>query len=373
MIKKIHTLTILTAGITMTAIISCGNNNNQQQRQEPIIPVSVQEVTSRSVSGVDQFPGTVVPLNETELRAEVSGYITRIHVADGAAVTKGQKLYEIDLTRYAAAAEQAKASLAIAQSNLDRSKLDIDRYRKLLDQDAIARQIVDNAEAEYNNMQAQVLSAKAALTTATTDLNRAVITAPFSGTVGISQVRQGALVSAGSTLLNTLSSVNPIAVDFQVNERYLPRFIEIQKRGTSAQDSLLRISLPDGSSYATTGKISAIDRAIDASTGTITVRATFDNADGILRAGMNTNVSVLNKIAGEQIVIPYKAIEEQLGVMNVYVVNDSSRVEQREVKLGLKLGDEVVITEGLKNGEKIVTDGIINVQHNARITTEKQQ
>src|SRR5690606_40175347 len=129
-------------------------------------------VTEEIVAGVDAYPGSVVPLNETDLRAEVSGYITGIFVTDGASVSKGQKLYEIDRTRYEAAAQQAKASLAIAEANLDRITRDVERYRKLADQDAIARQTLDYAETDLNNAEAQVASAQAAVVTATTNLNK---------------------------------------------------------------------------------------------------------------------------------------------------------------------------------------------------------
>src|SRR5690606_15714988 len=176
---------------------SCQNKGAQQRQQgEVIVPVSAVQVTQEEVSGSEDYPAVIVPINETELRAEVNGYITHIFVADGAAVNKGDKLYEIDGTRYTAAADQAKANLKIAEANLDRVKRDVQRYRKLAEQDAIAKQTLDYAETDLNNQEAQVLAAKAAVTTAVTNLNRSVIRAPFSGTVGISQVRNGALVSA---------------------------------------------------------------------------------------------------------------------------------------------------------------------------------
>lgn len=367
-------LSLFATGIGITASLSCSNSADQNQRNqtEAAVQVTIETVAEEEVTGINQFPGTVVPLQETELRAEVNGYITAIYVADGATVSKGQKLYEIDHTRYQATQEQAKANLAIAQSNLERVKLDVGRYRKLAEQDAIARQILDNAEAELNNMEAQVLAARASVTTATTDLNRSVITAPFSGTVGISLVRTGALVSAGTTLLNTISSTHPIAVDFQVNERYLERFVNLQKHPANFPDSSITIKLTAGNPYPMPGRITAIDRAIDAGTGTITVRATFPNPDGVLRAGMNTLVTVLNPLPGKQLTIPYKAIEEQLASTNVYVVDDSSRVQQRGVRLGIRVADKVVIEEGLQAGERIVTDGIINLRHGAKVTTEKK-
>lgn len=358
--------------ITAFAMACSGGSESPSggQAVEITVPISTELVSLQAVAGLDQFPGTVVPLNETELRAEVSGYVTQIYVADGASVSQGQKLYEIDHTRYSAAQEQAKASVAIAESNLTRVKRDVERYRNLSEQDAIARQILDNAETELSNSEAQLIAAKAALTSATTDLNRSVIIAPFAGTIGISSVRTGALVGAGTTLLNTISSTNPIAVDFQVNERYLPRFIAMQGQ-SSAQDSSILLTLPGGGTYPSPGRVTAIDRAIDSRTGTITIRASFPNPDGLLRAGMNTTIKNTHALQGEQLTIPQRAIQDQLGTTNVYVVNDSSRVEQRQVRLGIKISDRVVVEEGLQAGERIAVDGIINLQHGSKVQSEQ--
>src|SRR5690606_6880175 len=141
------------------------------------------------------------------------------YVTDGAFVNKGQRLYEIDRTRYQAAVDQSAANLEIAKANLARVEKDLERYQKLAEKDAIAKQRLDYAFTDVNNQKAQVQAAEAALTTAKTNLRRSVITAPFSGNIGISQVRNGALVSAGSTLLNTISSTDPIAVEFPISEK----------------------------------------------------------------------------------------------------------------------------------------------------------
>ncbi|MBK1441472.1 efflux RND transporter periplasmic adaptor subunit [Parapedobacter sp. ISTM3] len=347
-------------------IASCRNNQQQQAPGQQAIPVTVAEATEETVVGVSDYPGTVVALNETELRAEVSGYITGILVADGASVAKGQKLYEIDRTRYAAEVEQAESNLAIAEANLARLKRDLGRYQKLAEQDAIAKQTLDYAETDFNNAEAQVIAARAALTTAQTNLNRSIITAPFNGTIGISQVRMGALVSAGTTLLNSISSTNPIAVDFPVSERDITRFNALRQSG-AASDSSISITLPGGQAYPHPGRITAIDRAVDRNTGTITVRASFPNEANTLLPGMNTTVRVRNQSQSNQLVIPYRAIIEQLGQTSVYVLTDSSTVEQRGVRLGLKVADRVVINEGLSKGEQVVTDGIINLRPGARV------
>lgn len=349
---------------------SCNSNDNKQQaaqaqQADMATPVSTAVVSKEIVTGIKGYPASVVALQETEIRAEVTGYITNIYVADGAFVNKGQRLYEIDRTRYQAAVDQAKANLAIAKANLERVQKDLQRYQTLAEKDAIAKQTLDYAFTDVNNQKAQVQAAEAALTMAQTNLQRSVITAPFSGSVGISQVRNGALVSAGSTLLNTISSTNPIAVEFQINERDIAEFTKLQ---SNASGSEIYASLPDGSRYAEPGRISTIDRAVDSQTGTLKVRASFANNVNTLRAGMNTTLNVASTSAQEEIVIPYKAVFEQLGVFNVYTVNDSSKVELKQVSLGNKIEDKVVITSGLEAGQKIVLDGAAALRPGTKVS-----
>lgn len=368
--KSHHFFSILL--ITASLAGACGNKGQQQQATGPqAIPVTTATVTEETVTGIETFPGNVVALNETELRAEVNGYITAIFVADGAKVTKGQRLYEIDRTRYDAAGEQAQASLTIAEANLSRIKRDVERYRKLAEQDAIAKQTLDYAETDLSNAEAQVASARAALATANTNLNRSTITAPFSGTIGIAQVRMGALVSAGTTLINTLSSTDPIAVDFPVSERDVTRFSSLRRSASAERDSSIMLSLPGNQSFAYPGQITAIDRAIDRNTGTLVVRASFPNPENALLPGMNTTIRLRSQSDSAQLVIPYRAITEQLGQTSVYVVTDSNTVQQRSVRLGLKIADRVVISEGLKKGETVVVDGIINLRPGASVTPQQ--
>lgn len=348
---------------------SCGNTNQGPATSEAApVTVVMGPVAEEIVTGHEQFPAFIVPLKETELRAEVSGYITQIHVADGAQVRAGQQLYEIDPTRYGAIRDQAKANLAIAQANQQRLERDLNRYETLAKKDAIARQVLDNAVTELRNAEAQVLSMEAAMTTAQINLDRSVIRAPFAGVIGISEVRQGALVSAGSTLINTISTVDPIGVDFQVNENDLQRVISLQNAGGGKRDSSISLILADGTNYPVYGSISTIDRAINRNTGTIMVRAAFENPNGILRAGLSAILRIRQTSSEREIVIPYKAVTEQLGQSTVFVVGDSSRVEQRIVQLGMKSGEDIVVQSGLKPGEIIVTDGLLNIRHGSIVT-----
>ncbi len=351
--------------MTGALLVSCGKNEAPQQNpMAAAVPVNTYTVTQERVVGTDTYPGTVVPLNEVELRPQVSGYISQIFVKDGQRVTKGQKLYEIDRTKYQAAYNQAQANVRSAQANLNRVQKDLERYENLAKQDAIARQRVDYARADVANAQAQVAVARAQVASASTDLGYSIINAPFSGTIGISQVRVGSQVSPGQTLLNTISSDGPTGVDIVINEQELPRFNRLQQG--NQPDSLFTLTLSNGSTYAHTGKLTAIDRAVGLQSGTITVRVSFPNPDRQLVSGMTVNVNVLNQDIGEQVTFPYKAVTEQLGEYFVYVVQGDSAVQQN-VKLGTRFQEKIVAREGLKAGQVIVVEGIQKLRQGAKV------
>lgn len=367
----------LTAAVFTTALLAsagCGKKD-AQQGQNPMnasVPVNAYTVTQERVVGTDTYPGTVMPLQEVELRAQVSGYITQIFVQDGQKVTKGQKLYEIDRTRYQANLNQAQASLRSAQANLERARQDAQRYENLAKQDAIATQRVDYARAELQTAQAQVAAAKAGVSSAANELSYSLITAPMSGTVGISQVKVGAQVSPGSTLLNTISAEDPMAVDIVINEKEIPRFTRLQNQQNAASDSTFIIEFSDGSVYKYPGKLTAIDRAVNPQTGTITVRVSFPNAERALIAGMTVVLRVRNQDIGEQLVIPEKALTEQMGEYYAYKIQGDSVVQQK-IALGSKAQGKIVIREGLKAGDKIVVEGTQKLRPNAKITLGQPQ
>lgn len=359
----------LISAFALTALLSaCGGGDKSQQQGPPqaqAVPVTTYTVAKQSVTNKDAYPGTVVALNEVELRAEVNGYITGIFVSDGQTVSKGQKLYEIDRSRYLAAYQSAQAQVQTAKANLTKAQKDAERYQRLAAQDAIARQRVDYAQTDLQTAQAQVTAANAALTTASTDLRRSVIVAPVSGKIGISTVKKGSLVTAGSTLINTISSPNPIGVDIYVSQKDIPQFSKMQQTGRAA----FELVLADNSRYSKEGKIVAVDRQVDPQTGTIRVRASFANPGNELTAGMTLNVEVPSQMAGEQIVIPFAAVTEQLGQFAVFVVGDSSKVSQRLINLGVKTQDKVVVKEGLKEGEIIVSEGVQNLKDGSVVQT----
>lgn len=331
------------------------------------VPVNVEAVQQEDAVYYEQFPGTVTALNEVQLRGEVSGYITGIFFKDGQTVKKGQKLYEIDRSRYAAAYQQAAANVQIAKANLERVQRDTERYNRLGEQDAIARQIVDNAQTDLKNAQLQVTSAQANTTTAQTNLSYSLITAPFDGTIGISQVKLGTLVTPGQTLLNTVSTDNPIALDVEIDEKNISRFLKLSKQTSGAKgDSTFTLLLPGEELYPETGEMLAIDRAVNPQTGTLKLRMQFPNPERRLRVGMNCNARVLNRESENQILIPFRAVTEQMSEYFVYVVKNN-KVAQRKIAVGPNIREKIVVTDGLKPGEQIVVDGIQKLRDGATI------
>ncbi len=356
------------AVVLLGLLAACGKKEAAQQAgPPPATPVAVYKVQGEDVVSADTYPATVVPLNEVQLLAEVTGYLTDIYIQDGQRVTKGQKLYAIDRTRYAAAADQAKAQLQVTRTNYVRIAKDAERYKRLAEQDAIALQQVDVSRADVANAQSQIAASQAALRSVELDLRHSVIVAPLTGTIGIAQVKLGALVTQGQTLINTVSAENPIAVDVNVGEQDIARFTKLQQAKGVRKDSVFTLQVPGGQTYKLPGKIVTIDRAVDPQTGTLRVRVQFPNPTRQLKAGMNTSLRVLNQDTGNQLVIPARAVTEQMGEFYVYVVGDSSKVSQRKVLTGTKVKDKIVVRQGLKAGDTIVSDGIQNLHEGSVI------
>ncbi|MBE7176043.1 MAG: efflux RND transporter periplasmic adaptor subunit [Mucilaginibacter polytrichastri] len=348
-------------------LAACGG----KQKQAPAMPptaVNVVEVKKTAAIYYDQYPASVVPLQEVEIRAQVGGYLTGIFFKEGQVVQKGQKLYEIDQRIYQAAYNQAQAAVLSAEATYLRAKKDADRYQKLSEQDAIAKQTLDNSIAELRTTESQLASAKAGLQSAKTDLSFAVIRAPFTGKIGISQVRLGAQIATGTTLLNTISTENPIAVDFVVDENSIPRFSRIAQEKNNPKDSVFILQLGDGTLYKSLGQLQTIDRAVDNQTGTIRVRVVFPNPSNELKAGMTTVLRVRNADSGEQLLVPYKAVTEQMGEYFLYTLQDTV-AKRHKVVLGPQAGPNVVIKSGLEEGEKVIFEGIQRLQDGAPVTT----
>lgn len=328
-----------------------------EPEEDQAVDVVTAPVTKMAHKFTSTYPASVVALEEVELRADVTGYITLVNVQEGQKVKKGTLLYTIDQTRYQARREQAEAALAIAEANLERFQRDINRYEKLKAEDAIADQIYDNALVDLRNAEQQVNSAQSDLDNALIDLDYARIRAPFDGTVGFSQVRIGTLVRPGETLLNTISQDDPIAVDFFPEERHLGRFQTLASSNEVEQDSVFNLRLPGGERYPFVGKIFAIDRAVDRNTGTFRVRIQFPNPDNVLRPGLSTIIEVKDDSPEEVLVVPQAAVQEQMGEFSVFVVEGDS-VKQVKIVPGRTFSANRVVQEGLSENQEIVIKGM---------------
>lgn len=349
-----------------------GCKNKQPQQTTNIFSVTVAMASSEQVSFFDKYPGDVVSLNETRILPQVTGYITGIFFQDGQKVVRGQHLYSIDEQVYKANYQQAMADLQVQEANLVKAQKDADRYNELARHDAIARQQVDYANAALAASQKEVEAAKANVASVRANVRFSNIYAPFTGTIGISQVKKGTSVVAGQTVLNTISTNNPIAVDFTIDQKDIFHFTQLQQEKNSSEDSSFTIAFGD-EVYPVPGKLSFIDRAVDPQTGTIKVRLIFPNDKEILKPGMNTTVRVKDITPLGSTVIPYKAINESLGEFFVYVLKGNSTVTQRKVIMGPQIGDNIVIKEGLLPGDKIVIEGTQNLHEGAQVKAEIQK
>ena len=347
---------------------SCGSKKPAQPPAPPPVQVAVYKAHEENAAYSDEYPGTVTALNEVEIRPQVSGYITGIYFKDGQHVTKGMKLYSIDQQQYKANVDQQIANLNVAKANLARAQQDADRYTALAQQDAIARQVVEHAQADLEASKMQVSAAQANVRNVTTALNYSTIYSPLTGTIGISQVKLGAAVAPGSAVLNTVSADNPIAVDFAVDEKQISRFGQLKQKGKGgSKDSTFRIVLPGQTVYPYSGHLSFIDRAVDPQTGTIKARVVFPNDKKILRPGMNCNVRVKNDAGTNKILIPYKAVVEQMGEFFVYVILNGDSATQRKIILGNRISDKVIVNDGLKLDEQVAIEGVQKLKEGTKV------
>jgi len=359
------------AGLALLlALASCGGGPKggaAAGMPDPNAPMPVTDtvVGLSSATFSDQFPGSVTAFQQVNLTPQVTGYVTGIHFKDGQRVTKGQLLYTIDDQVYSANLSNANANIAVQQASVDKAQKDYDRYHMLDKEDAIAKQQVDYADAALEAAKKQLAAAKANANSISGNVRFTKIYAPFSGTLGISQVRVGMAVFAGQSVLNTISTNNPIAVDFNVDQININRFLALQQ----SQAKVFQIQLSGDSTYSAKGSVALIDRAADMQTGTVKVRLSFPNDHDRLKPGMNATVLVDDH--KDALLIPTKAILAQLGEFYVYVIGDSSKVTQKKLKLGNTSGIYTAVESGLNAGDKIVVDGTQNLHEGSKVINQK--
>lgn len=358
------------------ASTSCGNKEqNQQQQQAQQAPtLSVMTVTETNSRLESAIPATLEGENDVEIRPQVSGFLTKVHVQDGQRVTKGQVLFSIDPVQLQAAVDQAQASVAVAQANVNTAQTNANNNKILLEKNIISESAYQTSADALNVAKAQLSQAQAALTAAKKNLSFTSVTAPVSGIVGAVPYKEGTLVSP-STLLTVLSNNTSMQAYFSLNEKTLLDLTDGGKRTLSqAVETMPEVSLelPTGSVYPYKGKIVAISGVIDPATGSAQAKAIFPNPDGMLHSGNTGNI--LMPVEHDSIIeIPQNATYEVQDMKFVYVVGDSAIVHSRPITVApLSDGQSYIVTSGLAPGEKIVTEGIgISVQDGMQINPKQ--
>ena len=336
---------------------------SKQQGPPPPAGVEVKAVAAElgSTDVYRDFVGEVRGSQEVEIRARVSGILLGKHFEDGGLVNEGDLLYTIDAREYRAQVATAEAQLAAAEANLARARQDVERYEPLLRENAISRQVYDTAVATAKQAAAQVEASRAAITEAKLGVEYATVRAPLHGRIGASLVFEGALITAGQTLLATISDDDPAWVYFSVSEADLLAYERrLRERGGADDDAsrTVRLQLSDGSMYPAPGLINFADRALDPTTGTYRLRAEFPNPRHDLRPGLFARIRVTAERRSGVIMLPDRAVQQQLGRYFVTVVGDGDKAESRPVELGPRLGNQVVIEKGVAAGDRVVVEGI---------------
>jgi len=426
--KRLGTSTHLLAGATLLAVLvglaACSRSPEVGATPKPPA-VTVVAATPHRVPVYGQYVGQTEAATTVEVRARVEGYIERQVAPDGADVEAGDVLFVIDPQPFEVALRQAQANVARdtaqlhqteaalvqreadvqqAQANLDRDLAQLEnartqdrRYRTLVQQELVAREQYDQirtnmaaldatvqadraasenakaalaaARATIENARAVIRAGEAVVDSARIQLGYTTIRSPLDGRMGRAEVRVGSLVGrSDSTLLATVSTLDPMYVSFSVSEREaLSVWRRRAERPARPGASGITITLPDDSAYPHDGRLDFVDRAVDPRTGTLALRATFPNSAGLLRPGQYVRLRVLLEERADALVVPQAAIQESQGSASLFVVGPDQTVQARTVRMGPRFGTLWVVEEGVKPGEQVVVKGLQQVRAGMRV------
>ncbi|WP_305075616.1 efflux RND transporter periplasmic adaptor subunit [Propionivibrio sp.] len=331
----------------------------------PVVPeVVVETLSGRTTPLTADVVAEVKAYREVDIYSRITGQSFKQAFKPGQMVKEGDLLFSIDPRAYDEAVIDAQARLAESEAVLARARQDVARYKPLLPDNAIPRQTYDQAVASEQQNAAVVQARRAGLERARLDRSYAEVRSPISGQIGLQKLEVGALATAGQTVLATVSTLDPVVAYFSIPEvdyiNLARRFMQDKKEGEAK--SPIELILADGSVYGEAGQIDFADRALNAATGTLTLRAVFPNPSGLLRPGMNTRVRIVYEVAQDALLIPQKAVTELLGKQFVAVVGEGDKVEQRPITTGARLGELWLVRSGLKAGERIVVEGVQKAQ-----------
>lgn len=356
------------AAALAAGLAGCHKQTAVQGPHATPVGVQVAELSDEIVKS--ELPGRLTAYRTAEVRPQVTGIILKRLFEEGSQVQEGQSLYQIDPTLYKAAVAQATASVAQAEANLRLAQADAKRSKSLLASKAVSEQADEAAQAKYKVAQANLLAAKATLTTAQENLRYTEVKSPIPGRVSLSEVTPGALVTANQAArLTVVQQLDPIYMDVQQSYEALAKLKSqlatgYLKKGTNGEADVT-ITLADGRVYPYKGKLMFKDALVDETTGSVRLRAVFPNPDGTLLPGMFARAKAVDGVREKVIRISQKAVmRAQNGNPYVFVVNKSNRVESRDVVLHYADGTDWILEKGLSAGDVVIVDGTLRVRVN---------
>jgi membrane fusion protein (multidrug efflux system) len=359
--------------VSLAAITGC---SKEAPPPPPPPEVTVAEVVQKDVPIYIELVGSTLGSEDVEIRARVEGYLTSVNFTEGSFVRKGQTLYKIDPQPFEAALSQAQANLSTARTRLDKTNNDVARYKPLAAEKAVSQQELDNALSAQEAARFQVTAYDALVEKAKLDMAYTTINSPVDGLIGTTQKKVGSLVGRGeNTLLNTISQINPILFRCAIAEA---EYLRLARAGADKDKSLekkfgVELILADGTTFNHKGRLDAIERAVDASTGTLTGQFSFPNPERILRPGQYGKARFVTDVKEGALLVPQLAVQEIQGLYSVMVVKPDATVEQRMVKAGERVGNVWIIDSGLKPGEKVIVEGIQKVKPGVQVSAKVEK
>ena len=354
--------------LTAVVLTSCGSKSKQMGEASNDFAVETVQTTTADLK--TSYPATIKGMQDIEIRPKVSGYLVKLLVDEGSTVRKGQPLFLIDSEQYRAAVKAAKAQVKVCKANIATQKLTVENKRMLFKQNIISSYDLQMAENTLTSYEAQLAAAQAQLQSAQDNLSWCTVTSPADGVVGSIPYRVGSLVSAQSAeALTTVSNISKMYVYFSMTEKQLLALTREAGGINAAIKKMPAVSLvlSDGSTDSQSGTISTVSGVIDSSTGSVQMRATFDNAQHVLRSGGTGSILVPTH-SNDAIMVPQSATFDVQDKKFVYVVNNDKSVATREITvLPQNDGQTYVVASGLRSGERIVVDGVNQLKNGQKI------
>ena len=352
-------------------VAGCGGGGSKDgTAAPPPAEVGVVALTAQPVTTTTVLTGRTAATAMSEVRPQVDGIIKARLFTEGAMVRAGQPLYQIDPRLYRATRDEAAAQVASAQAQAATAQAKVARYNRLQSSDAVARQDVDDAVATARQARASIAQYRATLRTANVQLGFTRVYAPISGRIGRSTYTQGALVSAAqTTALATIAQLDPIFVDIQQSSSDVFDLRQSLASGSTLPASTtVRLTLDNGRAYAQAGRIEFGEATVDATTGTVTLRARFPNPQGLLLPGMFVRVTVPQTVVRNGILAPQRGItRDAKGNATALVVGADNKVVQRQITTGEAIGSNWLVTAGLKAGDRLIVEGTDKAQAGATV------